>query len=188
MLVIMLLCALAAGVVTPLLYRIANGNAAVPAVVLFLGASLGLILVIRYMFKPKKKISRGSLAFFICYIAIVIVLTLFRESGSQNEIRLVPFASIIQTLKRGNSFELTHWLLNIMLFLPMGFLIPLIDRNRLAELDVSLVFGFCLSVCIESFQLIARMGTCDINDLIANTLGCLLGWLAYRFSAQKGWV
>ena len=42
--------------------------------------------------------------------------------------------------------------------------------------------GFCLSLMIELLQLLTYRAT-DINDLIANTLGTLLGYFVFRMLA-----
>ena len=65
--------------------------------------------------------------------------------------------------------------LNILLFLPMGFFLPLLWKKYRAILPC-ILFGFCFSLTIELLQVFTYRAT-DVNDLITNTLGTLIGWL-----------
>ena len=79
---------------------------------------------------------------------------------------LVPFSA--------QSFDVTAYLLNIVLFLPLGFLLPLIwpNYNRFWRI---LIFGAALSLLIELSQLLNIRST-DIDDLLLNTLGAMAGY------------
>lgn len=78
----------------------------------------------------------------------------------------------------GLAKDLPNILMNIVLFLPLGFLLPLCQRD-FRNGKSTLGFGFRLSLGIECMQLFLGRAT-DINDLLANTLGTLLGYLLAR--------
>ena len=42
------------------------------------------------------------------------------------------------------------------------------------------VCGFCLSLFVESMQLIFKVGSFDVDDMLLNTVGAGLGFLVYR--------
>lgn len=69
-------------------------------------------------------------------------------------------------------------ILNVALFFPLGFLLPLLWR-QFRPLLPTLLFGVGLSALIEFFQIFGGRAT-DINDLLTNTLGAVLGWVAVR--------
>jgi len=74
--------------------------------------------------------------------------------------------------------ELVLSLLNIAMFVPLGFFLPLLcDRYR--RLKNTLLFGIGATVFIELAQLFTYRAT-DINDVITNTVGSLLGFLLFR--------
>lgn len=80
-------------------------------------------------------------------------------------------------------------LLNIAAFIPFGFLLPFTTRN--GKLPI-LLFGFLATLAIETTQLIltSRVASYsrafDVNDLITNVIGALLGYLLSRpFSPRK---
>ena len=64
-------------------------------------------------------------------------------------------------------------ILNILFFVPIGFLLGFAKRhnNTLQILSI----GFGLSVTIEIIQLFTKRGVCNIVDVFHNTIGCLLG-------------
>lgn len=76
--------------------------------------------------------------------------------------------------------------LNIILFIPFGFLLPYLwpKLNFYKTVLLSLIF----SVLIEGFQYIAHLGCCDIDDVINDTLGTCIGYgcfVIYKKIAKK---
>ena len=70
------------------------------------------------------------------------------------------------------------YILNIILFIPFGFLIPLIWK-KMRSLHLTALAGFSFSILIEISQLLNNRRT-DIDDLIMNTLGAIIGFLIYK--------
>lgn len=67
---------------------------------------------------------------------------------------------------------------NVVGFMPFGFCVPLLDRYHRSWYVVfaeTLVF----SISIELLQLVSRVGSCDIDDVILNTLGGVLGYVLF---------
>lgn len=85
-----------------------------------------------------------------------------------DEINLIPF----------QSEGILTYILNVIMFLPFGFLLPLIWRNYRAPASV-LFMGMGFSAAIEVCQLFNHRTT-DIDDLLMNTLGTILGYLIWR--------
>ena len=65
--------------------------------------------------------------------------------------------------------------LNILLFVPFGYLLPRLWKRAERWRRVVLC-GFVLSLLIELTQLVTHLGMFDLNDLMNNSLGALLGW------------
>ena len=85
-----------------------------------------------------------------------------------NSINLIPFSS---------EGAMTY-ILNIIMFMPLGFLLPLIWKNFRNAKKVVLM-GFLMSLAIEICQLF-NMRTTDIDDLLMNTLGTLVGYCCWK--------
>ena len=71
--------------------------------------------------------------------------------------------------------------LNVIMFMPLGFLLPLIWR-RYRKMGRTVLTGFCMSLSIELLQLFCLRVT-DVDDLTMNTLGTAVGfccWIVFR--------
>ena len=69
--------------------------------------------------------------------------------------------------------------------MPFGFMLPLISDHFRKWYRVFLC-GFLLTLLVESVQLISGIGIFDVDDMILNTLGALLGYFAYFSAARIG--
>ena len=69
---------------------------------------------------------------------------------------------------------------NILLFLPMGFLIPAIWENFRKPIAVLLSVALLVTTA-EILQVLLLAGSCDIDDLILNLLGTALGYPFHKF-------
>ncbi|MGK5677705.1 VanZ family protein [Actinoplanes sp. URMC 104] len=81
------------------------------------------------------------------------------------------------------SMRVGDFILNIAMTVPLAALLHLVAGVRSRRRVV--LTGFLLSAAIESAQLLLLLFLhgnrwADVNDLIANTLGAWLGWLAFR--------
>lgn len=120
---------------------------------------------------------RGTLfLLLLCYLAAVFFLTgagtlydlLHRHfSLSFHQLNLTPFHS---------PFLSEGYLLNILLFVPLGGFLVLLWPGR-GRIALAAVYGFLFSLAIECSQLFNGRFI-DIDDLAANTLGALAGALA----------
>ena len=127
------------------------------------------------------------LAAFLAYIVGVMSQTLFpiyidsdlREMVGQNtwsHVNITPLTGLAWSDARAS-------FLNIVLFLPFGFFLPLLFRNNTFSqvLPKAIIF----SVSIEALQLILALLTgftfryIDINDVIFNTFGTLIGYTVF---------
>ncbi len=73
--------------------------------------------------------------------------------------------------------------LNVVMFIPLGFFLPLLWLPYRSAVK-TVLFGFSLSLAIELLQMFTFRAT-DVNDLITNTLGALIGWLLGRLAGQQ---
>lgn len=84
----------------------------------------------------------------------------------------VPFAYMFS--------DFTNSLLNVLLFLPLGFFLPVLWLPY-RQLRRTVFFGLCISLLIEALQIFTFRAT-DVNDLITNTVGTVLGWVIAKCS------
>ena len=87
---------------------------------------------------------------------------------------LVPFLPMVDDIK--------NTILNIILFVPLGIMLPFLWK-KYNTFKATLVFGFFMSMAIELLQILTYRAT-DINDIIANTLGAVIGYCLFRMAAS----
>ncbi len=68
---------------------------------------------------------------------------------------------------------------NVIVFAPFGFLLPLLKRNLYAVFRLLLVSAAGI-LLLEIMQMLLRAGSFDIDDVILNLAGVLLGYLLLR--------
>lgn len=109
---------------------------------------------------------------------IAFLITVFFKNGGYG-IRLINLnlkASIIEL----EQYPLVA-ILNVLLWIPFGAWL----RLKSTSYKKALLYGFLFSLSIESIQYIFSLGVSDINDLIANTAGVLIGfWLVDKIKAK----
>ena len=67
---------------------------------------------------------------------------------------------------------------NVVGFMPYGFILPVITRRRRSGFLI-ILSGFCISLTVEVIQLVTKVGSFDVDDIILNTLGVALGYLFF---------
>ena len=160
-----------------LFYLLQRGlNLALPAVVLA-AVVLGTVWLI---YRKNDRPFPWKKAFLILVLIGWLVLTLFVTllRGEGNGFREWNFHLFLAWKEAWSQFTLKVWLnvlLNIALFMPLGFLLPLLAQKFKNGL-VMLITGFGSSLLIELTQLALGRGMFDVDDLFTNTLGAMLGW------------
>ena len=127
---------------------------------------LWLIVVagVVWLLDGKKITPRPLLAAYIIFILLETVIG--RKVGS-GRAQLVPFWSYSHPELR------MEIVLNYILFIPFGFLLNLCFGEKFGLRVV--IAGFLLSATVELIQLIFNIGLFEFDDMIGNTIGCLIG-------------
>lgn len=141
---------------------------------------LCMVIAVHYIL-PSRFFSRRRIivSALLCeYVYVVLCVTVFcRTSEAIERLKAVPFWSY-RDICIGNTQLLFEDILNILLFLPIGFLIT--DYRKFRKWWKSTAFGLCLSSVIEVSQYLFDKGYCEFDDIFHNTLGCFLGYCIFR--------
>lgn len=121
------------------------------------------------------------------YFAVVVYVLLLRPYSPvrvhAGMINLMPFKQIITYIVRFGHYNFDTWFYNlignIILFMPFGFMLPLYYRKG-NNVKSNLFYTFMLSFFIEFSQNILLRGVFDVDDIILNVLGGLLGFGVYK--------
>ena len=112
----------------------------------------------------------------ILYLALAIYLAAMYATVGLPDItyyRYSPRFNFKPFLYMFSAWDTT--LLNVLLFLPLGWFLPVLWKSFKSPLT-TVLFGFCTSCVIEVLQIFTYRAT-DVNDLITNTFGTILGYL-----------
>lgn len=121
------------------------------------------------------------------YLAILVYFLFFAEGFRESvsgayHYNFIPFREITRYIayRRTIGYERTFINLagNIIAFMPLGFFLPHLSKRKLNFWTVSLM-GMEISVLVEVIQLFSRVGCCDVDDVILNTIGGMLGYGCY---------
>jgi glycopeptide antibiotics resistance protein len=95
-----------------------------------------------------------------------------------------PFVSISNNIQSLSSHDLINLFGNIAVFMPYGMFLVLMWRHKKITLYGALLRSVGLSLCLESLQLVLSMGSFDVDDLILNGFGGLLGYAIFKLSIK----
>lgn len=142
-------------------------DAAVSALIL---VPLFLYMNRTYFHDRKRMIGYILFAVYLSGMFAVVGLPDIRYVRFFPHFNLVPFLYMFS--------DLTNTILNVALFIPLGFFLPAF-WERFLPFPRAVLFGFFTSLLIESLQIFTLRAS-DINDLITNTTGTFLGWVFAR--------
>ena len=67
---------------------------------------------------------------------------------------------------------------NVVCFMTFGFVLPILSNKQRNIFKVTFLSFLC-SVTVELIQLVSKLGSCDVDDVILNTLGGFLGYILF---------
>ena len=135
----------------------------------------------------KRKIRVATVLAMLVYISWLAYVCFFSErygrvAGDEYHYNLKPFHEISRFFMYRDIIGIKGFVINlfgnILVFAPWGFMVPVL-RIHPRKFLYTVCSTFLLSFCIETIQLIRRVGSFDVDDLILNTLGGILGCIAY---------
>lgn len=147
-----------------------------------IGISIFLIiyfLIYKKIMKGTKKLNTSKVllwSIFLIYTVMVLGATfVHRIPGMYENINLHMFSSYIKVWNRFSLLELRNLILNILMFVPFGVMLPLLFK-KCEKFYITYFLGLCMTILIEVLQLISKRGIFEIDDIINNTLGCMIGY------------
>lgn len=132
--------------------------------------------------KAFKDIIRG-----VSVVALVVLLVLlycstviYRKDGVETGINLMPFWSYYAIMD-GKEQMVLEKILNVLVYIPIGFLCGIVFKEK--KLKYAIIIGAASSVMIEISQYLFEKGFAELDDVIHNTAGCMVGCGLYLLLA-----
>ena len=117
---------------------------------------------------------------FICFI------TFLQRPSEVRDVNLLPFHSFLEATEQTEYYRET--LMNALLFFPLGLTLPFALESRVKRpTGVTILTAMAFSILIEANQYFFSRGFCETDDVIMNTLGAIIGSLAFLLSSRIPW-
>ena len=126
---------------------------------------------------------------FIIYMCVLVYVVFFAEAMGRTPqdgyvYNLTPLKEIKRFMKYiwdndalGRAARLNIFG-NIIAFIPFGIYLPYTSESKLGFIS-TVLYTFSLSLTIELVQLITKVGSCDVDDIILNALGGGIGYILW---------
>lgn len=140
---------------------------------------VGYFIVYKKLLKGNKHLNKRKVFIrfcFIGYLIMVVGVTFLNRSNGVSRDSNLHFLSSYR--KAWNFFNSTGWkfiILNIFMFVPLGILLPLLNK-RFRKLKWTFGVAFFMTLSIETIQLITGRGSFVLDDIFNNVLGAIIGY------------
>ena len=104
------------------------------------------------------------------------------DRGLKKEYDFTPFWSYCAYFRGNDPQLLPENIMNVLVFIPVGLLLGLSSRSM--TWLRALLIGASLSIGIESLQFIFLRGFSEFDDVMHNSLGCVIGYGLFRLLSR----
>ena len=116
----------------------------------------------------------------VSYLIILFALVFMKEHI--RAVNLIPFGFVNDYIVDKQLLGIANIVGNLLMFIPMGIFLSMINQRH----DKVLFMLILASVCIEVLQYVFIRGVSDIDDVILNSVGGLIGIACYKISKKWG--
>jgi glycopeptide antibiotics resistance protein len=141
---------------------------------------------------PEKRRRLVAGLLFVVYFIVLFYFLFFSEEMGRTYVErkyqynLVPFREIRRFIQYYEVLGMKAVLLNIVgnvvAFMPFGAFLPFFSV-RCRKCFFTILYSLELSLVVELLQLVFKVGSFDVDDLILNTLGGIAGYCLYKLAA-----
>ena len=140
-----------------------------------LGAFLAVLLLMMLWKGVAQGVRYASGFLLVEYVALLMYFTVFiRPEHGERELMLMPFWSYWAIAHDGAKVLIQEHIMNVAVFIPIGILLAIVLKGM--RWWKVLLAGMGVSLIVEVMQYIMMRGYCEIDDVIHNSIGCLIGY------------
>lgn len=136
-------------------------------------------LIYKKVFHGKKTVTKAqavSAVLLCCWLILVLGLTsLSRGANYTGELNIDFFRGYINAWNKWSVRELQLIIFNMLMFAPLGFLLPLLWKKA-EKIWITFAVSLGLTALIEVTQLLTGTGIFELDDLFHNSIGSLFGY------------
>lgn len=116
------------------------------------------------------------------YLVLMLYLTVLgRYSHDEYRSQIMIFGSYQNLFTNFDFMNFAMIILNIAMFIPVGFVLPIVLKNCRHKYMLSMLIALLLTSAIEVAQYFSRTGTFETDDIFNNMLGAVIGLLLLSF-------
>lgn len=118
-----------------------------------------------------------TLLFLYMYIVFSMTVLMRIDNEEDNVIRMIPFFTYINYKRFGSTITFWLGLLNIIMFIPIGYLLDKVTSHKHSHmlLTLKVLFIAFFSMIIEVLQYLFKAGVCEFDDVLMNIIGGIIG-------------
>lgn len=137
-----------------------------------------------YILRTKKKKTHHTIKNIIYYVLLsvncsfIFVMTLFGREKGDYGFEILPFESYFKAFSENNIEMMLQIIINIAMFVPIGFLLPCCCRffKSYRYVFLATVISSLFIECVQGF---AKIGFFEVDDILNNVMGAMIGLLIY---------
>lgn len=132
--------------------------------------------------------NRGALLFLLALYSLVMIwlMLLYRTQGSVYLLNIIPFHTIKHfgyLFLKGNYAQKAAAAVNlggnVIMFMPLGLFLPALWKKQ-NNFFIYILTVTLIVVALETAQYFTKLGTADIDDLLLNDVGAVIGFFIYK--------
>lgn len=135
------------------------------------------LVICSLTFGIRKGIRYGLVLLLIEFVFLLYCSTVFFRNTGKLQYDFMPLWSYFSYLRGEDNRLLAENVMNMVVFVPVGVLVGAVFRSM--SWKKVLVIGICLSIGIEALQFVFRKGFSEVDDVMHNTLGGVIGYGIY---------
>ena len=139
--------------------------------------------------QTKSRLTKARWLLFYFYLILLSYFLFFSEHYGRGSIseeyryNLELFKEIKRFIKYREILGIENFIVNILgnvlAFTPFGFFLPCLKKKYRRFILVAFL-SILFSLMIESLQLYSKVGIFDVDDILMNSIGGMLGYMAFK--------
>ena len=144
--------------------------------------AFAVFCVVTVMLYKRRRFDRAQCVAAILLSLYIVVLLYFtvigRYSHKEYDYQIHIFYSYRFLLEQFDSQSIRQFVINLVMLVPVGFLLSTIIKMK-DKYAIVLVLCLLFTLFIESMQLLTKCGSFEVDDIISNMIGAVIGILIY---------
>lgn len=148
------------------------------------------------MTKTNRRVRFWGRLLFLAYMILALYFMFFSETldrtmvNTEYRYNLTLFKEITRFWEMRHTYgwhvTIVNLLGNVVCFMPFGFLVPTVSKKKIFKNVISVtLLAMVFSVCIETAQLLTKVGAFDVDDIFLNTVGGLAGYIVLKLTRVR---